>query len=74
MQVNQQYVNPEFHKLLLADPGFRAVLERIGHGAETRVTGLKGSSKALLVAALHGLTRRMVVVLCAGLDEAGALA
>ncbi len=69
-----QRVNAELQKFLQADPGFRAVLERIGHGAETRVTGLKGSSKALLVAALHGLTRRMVVVLCAGLDEAGALA
>ncbi|OPY07847.1 MAG: Transcription-repair-coupling factor [Syntrophaceae bacterium PtaB.Bin038] len=74
MQVNQQYVNPEFHKLLQADPGIRAALERIGRGEEARVTGLRGSSKALFLAALHALTRRTTAVLCAGPDEARSLA
>jgi len=66
-------VNSELQKILQADPAFRAALESIGRGGETRVTGLKGSSKALFIAALHALTRRTVVVLCAGLDEARSL-
>ena len=66
-------MNSELQKILQADPAFRAALESIGRGGETRVTGLKGSSKALFIAALHALTRRTVVVLCAGLDEARSL-
>jgi len=40
---------------------------------ETRVSGLKGSSKALFIAALFELTRRPVAVLCAGAEEARTL-
>src|SRR5512137_2536163 len=41
---------------------------------ETRVTGLKGSSKGLFIAALHELTGRAVAVLCASAEEARTLA
>jgi len=67
-------VNPELQKFLQADPAFRAVLERMDHEGELRVTGLKGSSKGLFIAALHELTRRSVAVLCAGAEEARAIA
>jgi transcription-repair coupling factor (superfamily II helicase) len=67
-------VNTELQKLLQADPAFRAVLERMDRESETRVTGLKGSSKALFIAALHELTGRSVAVLCAGAQEARTLA
>lgn len=67
-------MNAELHKLLQADPGLRDALDSIGRGEETKVAGLKGSSKALFLAALHALTRRTVAVLCAGPDEARSLA
>jgi transcription-repair coupling factor (superfamily II helicase) len=67
-------VNPELQKLLQADPAFRSVLERMDREGELRVTGLKGSSKALFIAALHELTGRPVAVLCAGAEEARTLA
>ena len=67
-------MNTELHKLMQADPGLRAALECLGRGERARVTGLKGSSKALFLAALHALTRRTTVVLCAGLDGARSLA
>ena len=50
------------------------MLERIDHDGEMRVTGLKGSSKALFIAALHALTGRALAVLCAGAEEARTLA
>ena len=67
-------MNTELQKLLQADPAFRAVLERMDRESETRVTGLKGSSKALFIAALHELTGRSVAVLCASGEEARTLA
>jgi len=67
-------VNAELHTLLQADPGLRDALDSIRRGEETKVAGLKGSSKALFLAALHALTRRTVAVLCAGPDEARSLA
>ncbi|HQG82511.1 MAG TPA: transcription-repair coupling factor [Syntrophales bacterium] len=67
-------MNAELHTLLQADPGLRDALDSIRRGEETKVAGLKGSSKALFLAALHALTRRTVAVLCAGPDEARSLA
>ncbi len=67
-------MNIELHNFLQSDPAFRAVLERMDREEETAVTGLKGSSKALFIAALYEMTRRTVVVLCAGIDEARRLA
>ena len=67
-------MNAELHTLLQADPGLRDALDSIRRGEETKVAGLKGSSKALFLAALHALTRRTVAVPCAGPDAARSLA
>jgi len=61
-------------KMILADPAFRAVLERVRAGEEgIRVGGLRGSAKALLAAILYRSFRKTILVVTSTIGEAGGL-
>jgi transcription-repair coupling factor (superfamily II helicase) len=61
-------------KIILADPSFREVLESVGRGeAKIRLSGLRGSAKALLAAILYRSFQRTILVVTSTMSEAGGL-